>query len=170
MEYSLADIKSVVDGEGKSDTMGGNGFLWVILIFLFFLGFSGSSGLFGGNSSNAMSQVERDVLTSSCATQKEILESRFATQIGFQTAQAQLSSCCCDLKTAIHSEGEETRALITQNTIQELRDQLQSAQLSLQNVAQTQNLVNQLRPFPQPAYITCSPYTTGNNNCGIGNI
>lgn len=28
------------------------------------------------------------------------------------------------------------------------------------------NLINQLRPFPTPAYITCSPYTTS-NNCGV---
>ena len=68
----------------------------------------------------------------------------------------------CDITSAIHAEGEQTRALITQNTIQELRDQLQAAQLQLGNISQTQTLVNELRPCARPAYITCSPYTAYN--------
>lgn len=40
------------------------------------------------------------------------------------------------------------------------------------NLSQTQNIINAVRPFPQPAYITCSPYTSVNgfgcgNGCGI---
>lgn len=69
----------------------------------------------------------------------------------------------CEITNAIHSEGEQTRAMITANVMQELRDNLQAAQLQLGNVSQTQNLINALRPFPMPAYITCSPYTS--NNC-----
>lgn len=166
--YSLADIKAVT---GTDETWGSNGFLWVILIFLFFLGFSGG-GLFGRGAANEISltNLERDVLNGNCNTQKEVLENRYTTQLGFQGIQAQLSNCCCDLKTAIHAEGEQTRALITSNTIQELRDNLQAAQLQLGNVAQTQNLINALRPFPMPAYITCSPYTSI-NSCGCnGNL
>lgn len=53
--------------------------------------------------------------------------------------------------------------MINANVMQELRDQLQAAQLQLGNLAQTQNLVSQLRPVPIPAYITCSPY--GNCVC-----
>lgn len=57
------------------------------------------------------------------------------------------------------------------NVMQELRDQLQAAQLQLGNLSQTQNIINAVRPFPQPAYITCSPYTSANgfgcnNGCG----
>lgn len=78
----------------------------------------------------------------------------------------------CDITTAIHAEGEATRALINQNTMQELRDQLQAAQLQLGNVAQTQTLINTLRPFPSPAYITCSPYQAATGfsygTCGTG--
>ena len=73
----------------------------------------------------------------------------------------------CDITNAIHAEGEATRALINQNTMQELRDQLQAAQLQLGNLAQTNTLISTLRPFPQPAYITCSPYTAVNGyGCG----
>lgn len=73
----------------------------------------------------------------------------------------------CEITTAIHSEGEATRALITANTLQDLRDKLaeRDRELLTSNLysaqqIQTQNLVNQLKPTPIPAYITCSPYAT----------
>lgn len=97
-----------------------------------------------------------------------------------------LQQCCCDTKglikdlaaenykntceitTAIHAEGEATRALINQNTMQDLRDRLaekdkDNLQLQFQTSQQTQNmlLINTLRPFPIPSYQTCSPYTEG---------
>lgn len=168
--YSLADIRSVVDGGHDGAGWDNAGFLWVILIFLFFLGFSGG-GLFGNNATNGLAQVERDVLTSSCATQKEVLESRYTTQLGFQNAQAQLSNCCCELKTAIHAEGEATRALITENTIQDLRDRLTLANNAITSQTISNNVINAVRPTPIPAYITCSPYTSAYyntcNGCGI---
>lgn len=103
--------------------------------------------------------------------QKEILESRYTTQLGFQAQQAQQAQCCCDLKTAIHAEAEATRQLINQNTMQELRDNLQAAQLQLGNLSQTQTLINALRPCPVPAYPSCSPYQVASwygNGCNNG--
>lgn len=120
--------------------------------------------------------LQRDILENRfdaqkccCDTQKEILESRYTTQLGFQAQQAQQAQCCCDLKTAIHAEAEATRQLINQNTMQELRDNLQAAQLQLGNLSQTQTLINALRPCPIPAYPSCSPYQVAswtNNSCG----
>lgn len=120
-------------------------------------------------------QIGYDSLNQTRETQNAI------SQLGFQNQQC----CCetnrnidavraenykntCEIKTAIHAEGEATRALINANVMQELRDQLQAAQLQLGNVTQTQNLINILRPYPTPAYITCSPYvsTTPNSFCG----
>ena len=80
----------------------------------------------------------------------------------------------CDIVNAIKADGDATRALMTQNTIQELRDQLQAAQSQLGTLSQTQTIIGTLRPFPTPAYITCSPYMAANgygsygcgNNCG----
>lgn len=103
-----------------------------------------------------------------------------------------LENCCCQqlraidgvnyngvqntntITNAIHAEGEATRALINQNTMQELRDRLddKDRELLASNFAlsqQSQNavLISALRPFPQPAYITCSPYQAA-NGCGVG--
>lgn len=76
----------------------------------------------------------------------------------------------CAITTAIHAEGEATRALINANVMQDLRDRLadrdrdlQAANFQLSQLSQTSNIVGTLRPFPIPAYITCSPYQA--NNC-----
>lgn len=112
--------------------------------------------------------------------QGALAENRFAQQ-----------NCCCEIKgsikdlsaegyrntceitTAIHAEGEATRALINSNTMQELRDkladrdrELQTANFQLSQQSQNATLIGALRPFPQPAYITCSPYQSVNSTCG----
>ena len=113
-----------------------------------------------------------------CETNRNIDSVRYDTLLNFKDMQAQLANCCCDLKTAIHAEGEATRGLIQANTIQDLRDRLSQSQretdtanLALQNNAQTQTLLAQINKVPQPAYLTCSPYvpsTYAFNNCGCG--
>ena len=45
-----------------------------------------------------------------------------------------------------------------QREIQQLRDEKQGYQMSALTQQQTQNLVNQLRPCPVPAYLTCNPF------------
>ena len=91
-----------------------------------------------------------------CGTNRNIDGVRYDMSKGF-----------CDLAGAIHAEGEATRALINQNTIQELRDRLESrdrelltANFQLSQQAQNAYLINEIRPCAKPAYITCSPYTT----------
>lgn len=82
----------------------------------------------------------------------------------------------CEITTAIHEEAERTRSLINANTMQNLRDKLadrdrdlQSAQFQLSQLNQNATLISTLRPFPQPAYITCSPYQSATvNGYGYG--
>ena len=111
-----------------------------------------------------------------CNTQKEILESRYTTQLGFQNLQAMLQQCCCDMKTATHAEAEATRNLFVNTEMQNLRDKLAdrdrdilTANFQLSQQAQSANIIGTLRPFPQPAYITYSPYQSaqacGYNGC-----
>lgn len=81
----------------------------------------------------------------------------------------------CDIVNAIREDGALTRQQMTQNEIQSLRDQLQTANFQLSQQAQSANIIEAVRPFPTPAYITCSPYTAYNGygcgsgyNCGCG--
>lgn len=108
-----------------------------------------------------------------------IAESRFAAQQcccetnrNIDAVRYENARNTCDIVNAIKADGDATRALMTQNTIQELRDNLQAAQLQLGNLSQTQTIINAVRPFPTPSYITCSPYTPANGygsyGCGNG--
>lgn len=201
--YDLAD-------RGYGDAMGGS-WIWIILILLFAgRGFGGAGqevqdnfissefikrDIFNTNQNVSATgcQTQRDVLESRyttqlglqqlgaqaqeccCETQKEILQSRYDAALQAQAMQAELASCCCDLKTAIHGEGEATRALIQANTLQDLRDRLAdrdrellASNFQLSQQAQSANIISTLQPTPKPSYLTCSPYFAY-NGCGCGN-
>ena len=131
------------------------------------------------NVSNTACQTQKEVLENrfncsqnACNTQKEILESRYTTQLGFQNAQANLSNCCCDLKTAIHAEGEATRSMLQNDKIEQLRDQVYASNLALNNANLANTVINSVRPFPIPSYTVTSPYVglyNPYNGCGCNN-
>ncbi len=126
----------------------------------------------------------RDVLENRFNLGAAIAENRFAAQQcccetnrNIDSVRAENYKNTCEITTAIHAEGEATRALINANTMQNLRDKLadrdrdlQTANFQLSHQAQSANLINILRPFPQPAYVTCSPYESarGHNAYGYG--
>lgn len=110
------------------------------------------------------------------ATQREIMQNRYDTSLGLasvdkdillgnQNLQAQTEKCCCDIKTAIHAEGEATRAMIQNDKIEQLRQQVNASNLALFG----QQLVNQILPRSVPAYPSCSPYVSATYGCGCGN-
>lgn len=78
---------------------------------------------------------------------------------------------CSGFRDVIDAQNAGTQRIIdtiTQDKIQSLQTELQSAQLQLSNQAQTTNIINALRPTAIPAYLTCSPYQAmmGYSNCG----
>lgn len=90
--------------------------------------------------------------------------------------QAQMAQCCCDIKESILADGNATRQMMQENTIQTLRDKLADRDRDLQNaynqisqVSQTRTIIDAIRPTPTPAYLTCSPYfaynMTGYGGC-----
>ena len=108
---------------------------------------------------------------------QEIANNRFAQQ-----------NCCCDIErsvdsvkyenaqntcaivNAINADGEKTRALITQNEIQALRDKLQDTRLELSQVNQNAQIIGALQQkAPIPAYQVMSPYMSNLYACGYGN-
>lgn len=178
---SLSDIAAVTRGTNENDGWGGNGALYIIILFLFvFMG----GGLNGWNRQGEYGQY------ATAASQQEILygqqfgqlNDRLTNlgngvcnlgyemqgglgQLGKEVAlgqsnlqqtimgtgngiQQQIASCCCenrlatanlsaqmdrqtcDITTAIHAEGEQTRALMQANTIQQLRDKVNALELA----------------------------------------
>ena len=197
MGLSAADVAAVTRNNDY-DGFGGGAWIWIILLAFLFRGNWGGYGnesplvseefikrdVFNTNQnvSTTACQTQRDVLENRytnqlccCETQKEILQSRYDAALQAQTIQAQLASCCCDLKTAIHAEGEATRGLIQGNTIQDLRDRLaerdrdlSAANNQISQVAQTNNIISTLQPTPRPAYVVQSPYVAYGYGYGCG--
>ena len=152
------------------------------------------------NVSNSACQTQRDVLENRysnqlgvqsiissqkdccCATQKEILQSRYDNALQTNTLQSQMSNnalqsqmqlaqCCCDLKAEGLANTQKILDKMCENEINQLRTDLQSAQLQISQLSQTANITNALRPFPIPSYTVTSPYVglyNPYNGCGCG--
>lgn len=77
----------------------------------------------------------------------------------------------CDIIRAGQDNTQKIIDYLTSNEINSLRTELQSAQLQLSQLSQTRTLIDEIKPCPIPAYITCNPnapfYGYGyNNGCG----
>ena len=141
-------------------------------------------GMPGGNRYNTqlgLQNLQAQQSQCCCNTQKEILQSRYDAALQAQNMQAQMAQCCCDIKESILADGQATRQLIQDNTIQNLRDKLadrdrdlQTAYWQISQVSQTNNIIDAVRPTPKPAYMSCSPYFAynafGNGCCASGNV
>ena len=84
---------------------------------------------------------------------------------GFAATNYAFADQTCQLKQAIAEQTQvindkfcqlEMREMAREN--RDLRDQVQAFRLSASQQAQTQSIVNQIRPCPVPAYLTCNPF------------
>lgn len=123
-----------------------------------------------------------------------ITTSGYETRNAINGVSSQLASCCCELKTGladvkyanaintrdlIENQNANYRALhdeIVANRIEDKNAQIQAQQneinalrLKASQEAQNTYLINQLKPCPIPAYITCNPNCCYNSNTGCGN-
>lgn len=131
---------------------------------------------------NGFNSVQRDLCQGFASVNAGIAENRFAmqnccceTNRNIDAVRAENYKNTCEITNAIHAEGEATRALINHNVMQDLRDKLadrdrdlMTANFQLSQQAQSANIIGTLRPFPQPAYITCSPYQAASTVYGCG--
>ena len=102
----------------------------------------------------------------------------------------QISDCCCDVEKmnlqnrfdaqsntnstllAIDKLGDRILGYMANKEAQDLRDEVQGYRLAASQAKQNEYLINQIRPCPVPAYITCNPYAAswgagyGGNGCG----
>ena len=117
-----------------------------------------------------------------------ILTSANATERGFADIGYKIQDCCCQTQRAIDninfnmSKGfcdviragqDNTRQILdylTTNEIAKLREDKAALTAQLSQNAQTNTIINTLRPVAQPAYITCSPFESAygynRNSCG----
>lgn len=130
---------------------------------------------------------------------RDVLENRFALGAAIAENRFAAQQCCCETNRNIDNvrfENAQNTCAITTNAtantqkildklcvmeanakdaqIADLREKLAVANLQVSQQVQNATLINTLRPFPQPSYITCSPYESARNNaygyggCGCG--
>lgn len=140
--------------------------------------------------------IERGICDSTYAMAQQGSQTREMLGFGLRDLQSDLADCCCttnrnidsvkyemskgfcDVVTAgnlntrdiIASQERGTQRIIdlmTQNTIQDLRDQNQALALSAALQQQTTNITNITNPRVIPSYPVCSPYEAlYNGGCG----
>ena len=122
---------------------------------------------------NAICQLGYEQQNCCCQTQRAI------DGVNYNMAQN-----TCNITNAINTSTRDiidaqrdgTNAILnflTQEKISSLQAENAALTAQLSQNAQTRTLIDTLRPCPQPAYITCSPYQPiygvgYNNNCGCG--
>lgn len=194
---SVSDALALQGRKDEDGFEGGWSWIIILFILILFGGGNGffgrnacngeiSNDFLYTNLNNTVGQGFTQIANQNFGIDKSICQSTGVVTQAINNLGYQQQNCCCetnrnidsvryenqkntcDITTAIHNEAEQTRALITANVMQELRDNLQAANLQLGNISQTQTLINALQPVAKPAYITCSPYTSYNPySCGF---
>lgn len=191
---SAADVAAVTDRHAYGYD-GMNSWIWIILLFAFFnngynrngygmelqQGFDNQSvmrkldGITNGICDGFYAQ-NTNVLTGFNQVGREVLENRFAAQQcccetnrNIDAVRYEAAKNTCDIITASNCNTQKILDYLTQNKIDSLRTELQSAQLQLGNLAQTNTILSALQPIPKPAYPVQSPYASYNAyGCGCG--
>lgn len=149
--------------------------------------------------------TNQNVSNSACQTQRDVLENRYTNQLGVQSIissqkdcccetnrnidsvrydnlliakdmQYQLNQCCCDLRAEGLANTQKIIDLIQQDKIDQLREQVNTTSLALNNANLANSIVSQILPRAVPAYPSCSPFVPSyygfggyaNNSCGCG--
>ena len=110
------------------------------------------------------------------ATKQAIAQAEYQAALGMTNISHQMDMCCCDiergqddikylmasnLNAILTASDKNTDRIINYLTNQEmdrLRTELQTAQFQISQQDQTTSIINQLMPVAKPAYITASPY------------
>lgn len=124
---------------------------------------------------------------------QSVMTNGYEARNAIQSLSSQLADCCCRTQSSIqgvnYNMAMQTNAIekslcdgfrsirdeITANRIEDKNAQIAAQQneinalrLKASQEAQNAYLVNQLKPCPIPAYITCNPYQTYTGTCGTG--
>jgi hypothetical protein len=101
--------------------------------------------------------IQKDIAACCCDIEKMNMQNRFDAQ-----------AYNCNTLQAIDKLGDRIIDYMSAEKTQALRDENMALRLQASQAKQNQYLINELRPCPIPAYITCNPYAY-TNSCGCGN-
>ena len=132
------------------------------------------------NTNNLISNGFSDTATNICNLRSDVLENRYAAQLSAcntqrdilsQTnelntnlltsnlqAQAKMDECCCTLRAQGIENTQKILDVLNQNTIDDLRSQVNDLKNTITATGIGTSIVNQVRPYPIPSYLVSSPY------------
>lgn len=157
--------------------------------------FSLNNSIMQGNASiqsalcQGFSGVNTAIMQNGYETRDAVNNLGYQVLNGFNTTNANLASCCCDIKTQIasassdiqrgqdrisydmakntcdiiRSNQDNTREILnflTSEKISSLQAENSALTAQLSQNAQTRTIIDSLLPVAKPAYITCSPYSS----------
>ena len=133
-----------------------------------------------GRTNDNLCDVKTSVLTGDMGLQNSILENRYAGQLSacqtqrdiltqtnelntnlLTTAlqnQSKMDECCCNLRASGIENTQKILDALNQNTIDDLRSQVNDLKNTITANGIGTSIVNQVRPYPVPSYIVSSPY------------
>lgn len=149
----------------------------------------------GYQSAQHANDISRQIGDCCCETRAAIKDVGIGIERTGWNLSKQLSDCCCDFEKmnmqnrfdaaqanngtllAIDKLGDRIIGYMADRDNQALRDEVQAYRLQASQAKQNQYLIDQLRPSPVPAYITCNPYAASygwggaygrDGGCGYG--
>lgn len=175
--YGLADTFTALNNSINSNFRGVDNAICT-------LGFQNQQGFSG---------ISAQLASCCCDIERAIDGNTTQGVMNTNSIQRQISDCCCDIEKmnmqnrfdaqayncntlqAIDKLGDRIIDYMNCEKTQALRDENQALRLAASQAKQNQYLVNELRPCPVPAFITCNPYSSlygynasYNNGCGCG--
>lgn len=169
--YGLADTFTALNGTLNSN----------------FRGIDNAICTLGYQNQQAISGLSAQLAQCCCDTRGAITEVGTGVERAGWNLSKQISDCCCDMEKmnmqsrydaqtyncntlqAIDKLGDRIIDYMAAERTQALRDENQALRLAASQAKQNQYLVNELRPCPVPAYITCNPYAASYGGVGYGN-
>ena len=143
------------------------------------------------NQSNLISNGFSDLATNICGLKSDVLENRYAAQLSACNTQrdilnqtnelntnlltsalqnqATMDKCCCDLRAQGIENTQKILDVLNQNTIDSLRSEVNDLKNTITANGIGTSIVNQVRPYPIPAYPVSSPYVGLYNGGFYGN-
>lgn len=176
-DMSAADVGAVVGNRsGWGDGMNGGFWIFALIVLAFMGNGFGGYGNRGGNPvteadlcnannftqlENAVGRISDNQAAIARQTDNAICNLGYTELQNTMGTRELISSCCCDLKQAIAAEGNATRAMIQQDKIECLQQQV----ADLKGDIRMQGVIRYPQGF---CYSAANPFF-GNSGCGCNN-
>lgn len=106
--------------------------------------------------------LQNSILSSSNAVSRDILAQTNELNTNLLTSalqnQAKMDECCCNLRAQGIENTQKILDVLNQNTIDDLRSQVNDLKNTITANGIGANIINQVRPYPTPSYLVSSPY------------